>query len=39
MLLLVLDRDYQLICFAYQDKDANREIRMLRELKETRKAL
>lgn len=34
-LLPVLDKDYQLICFAYQDEDANREIRMLRELLET----
>ena len=32
--LPVLDKDYNLICFAYQDMDANREIRMLRELKE-----
>ena len=31
----VFSKDYQLICFAYQDEDANREIRMLRELKET----
>lgn len=37
--LPVLDKDYQLICFAYQDEDANREIRMLRELKETKGAL
>lgn len=37
--LPVLDKDYQLICFAYQDEDANREIRMLRELCETEDAL
>lgn len=37
--LPVLDKDYQLICFAYQDADANREIRMLRELRETEGAL
>lgn len=33
-LLPVLSRDHQLLCFAYQDEDANREIRMLRELQE-----
>lgn len=33
--LSVLNKDYQLVCFAYQDEDANREIRMLRELRET----
>lgn len=33
--LPVLDKDSQLICFAYQDEDANREIRMLHELRET----
>lgn len=37
--LPVLDMDHQLICFAYQDKDANREIRMMRELKEAKGAL
>ena len=37
--LPVLNKDYQLIYFAYQDGDANREIRMLRELKETRGVL
>lgn len=37
--LPVLDKDYQLICFAYQDEDANREIRMLRELCEIEGAL
>lgn len=34
-LLPILNTDCQLICFAYQDEDANREIRMLRELQET----
>ena len=33
--LPVLDKDYQLVCFAYQDEEANREIRMLRELEKT----
>lgn len=37
--LPVLDIDHNLICFAYEDMDANREIRMLRELKEARGAL
>lgn len=37
--LPVLNKDYQLICFAYQDDDANREIRMLRELKEAKGVL
>lgn len=37
--LPVLNKDYQLICFAYQDEDANREIRMLRELNEMQGAL
>lgn len=37
--LPVLDKDYNLICFAYQDMDANREIRMLRELKEAQGVL
>lgn len=37
--LPVLDRNYQLICFAYQDEDANREMRMLRELEETQGVL
>lgn len=37
--LPVLDKDNTLICFAYQDMDANREIRMLRELKETQGVL
>lgn len=37
--LPVLNKDYQLICFAYQDEDANREIRMLRELKEAQGVL
>lgn len=39
MPLPVLDKDYQLICFAYQDEDANREIRMLRELREAQGVL
>lgn len=38
-LLPVLDQDYHLICFAYQDEDANRELRMLRELKEAQGVL
>lgn len=38
-LIPVLDRDNQLICFAYEDLDANREIRMLRELMELPDAL
>lgn len=37
--LPILDQNYQLICFAYQDEDANREIRMLRELEETQGVL
>lgn len=35
----VLDQNYQLICFAYEDLEANREIRMLRELTEKSDAL
>lgn len=35
----VLDEEYRLICFAYEDVDANREIRMLRELSEHSEAL
>lgn len=31
-LLPVLNRENQIICFAYQDDEANRELRMLREL-------
>lgn len=38
-LLPVLSKDYELICFAYQDEEANRELRMLRELKEKRDVL
>ena len=38
-LLPVLDEEYRLICFAYEDVDANREIRMLRELSEHSEAL
>lgn len=34
ILLPVINKEYQLICFAYQDEDANREVRMLRELSE-----
>ncbi len=37
--LPVLDEEYRLICFAYEDNDANREIRMLRELQEVSNAL
>lgn len=33
-LIPVLDKSNQLYCFAYEDLDANREIRMLRELSE-----
>ena len=39
ILLPVLNQEYQLICFAYEDADANREIRMLRELSEMPDAL
>lgn len=39
VLLPVTDRDGQLLCFAYQDEDANREIRQLRELNECKDAL
>lgn len=38
-LLPVFSPDYRLVCFAYEDTDANREIRMLRELTETPGAL
>lgn len=38
-LLPVLDEENRLICFAYEDMEANREIRMLRELQETQEAL
>lgn len=34
VLLPVVDKMGQIICFAYEDDDANREIRMLRELSE-----
>lgn len=37
--LPVLDQDNQLLCFAYDDSEANREIRMLRELTEKPEAL
>ena len=38
-LLPVLNEEGQLICFAYEDEGANREVRMLRELQETYGAL
>lgn len=38
-LVPVLNDEYHLICFAYEDDDANREIRMLRELSENPNAL
>ncbi len=38
-LIPVLDQDHQLILFAYEDLEANREIRMLRELMELPDAL
>ena len=37
--LPVLSREGQLLCFAYQDEEANRELRMLRELEECEGAL
>ncbi len=37
-ILPVLDSSYQLLCFAYQDKTADRQLRMLRELDEISKA-
>lgn len=39
VLLPVLDKDKNLICFAYQDMEANRELWMLRELREAQGAL
>ena len=33
-LLPVLNGEHELLCFAYQDEDANRQLRMLRELQE-----
>lgn len=39
VLLPVVSADGQLLCFAYQDEDADREIRQLRELTECRNAL
>lgn len=39
VLLPVVDKMGQLVCFAYEDSDANREIRMLRELSELSCAL
>lgn len=38
-LIPVLDTDYRLLCFAYEDMEANREIRMIRELVENPDAL
>ena len=35
----VLNKEYQLVCFAWQDEEANRELRMLRELNEHKDAL
>lgn len=35
----VLDRNNQLICYAWQDEEANREVRMLRELSELNSAV
>lgn len=39
VMLPVVDENHQLLCFAYQDEDANREIRQLRELLECKNAL
>lgn len=39
VLLPVLSREHELVCFAWQDKEANRELRMLRELEECSDAL
>ena len=39
VMLPVVDENNQLLCFAYQDEDANREIRQLRELSECEDAL
>lgn len=39
VLLPVLDKKRQLVCFAYEDHEANREIRMLRELNELKGGL
>ncbi len=39
VLLPVLDNQGKLLCFAYEDNDANREIRFLRELSEASEAL
>lgn len=38
-LIPVLDREHKLLCFAWQDDEANRELRMLRELEISRCAL
>lgn len=34
MIIPIVDREWRLLCFAYDDAEANREIRMLRELSE-----
>lgn len=39
VMLPVVDENNQLLCFAYQDEDANREIRQLRELSKCENAL
>lgn len=39
ILLPVVNRNQQLLCFAYEDQDANRNLRMLRELQEKSDAL
>lgn len=38
-LIPVLDQKYHLICYAYQDNEANREIRMLKELRCIKRAI
>lgn len=37
--LPILNKERQLVCFAYQDEEADRELRMLRELKECKNAV
>ena len=39
LLIPVIDKNWNMICFAYQDDEADREIRMLDELKEHKNAL
>lgn len=39
ILLPVVNEDRQLLCFAYEDKDANRNLRMLRELQKKLNAI